>query len=135
VSLDRVAVGIVALAGLYLVVLGLAAIFTPRQAASFLGRFASSARAHYLELSIRLLVGFAFVAGSPRMSFTEGFALFGWVLISTSVALVLVPWQWHRRFAERVVPRALRHVKLIGICSVAVGGLVMAGAIFGVPTY
>jgi len=133
VSLDRVALGIVVLAGLYLVGLGLAAIFSPRQAGSFLGRFASSARAHFLELAIRLLVGSALVAGSSRMAFTEAFAVLGWVLVGTSVALVVLPWRWHRRFAERVVPPALRHVKLIGICSVAMGGLVIASVVAGAP--
>ena len=134
-SLGGVAPGIIALAGLYLLGLGLAAIFRPRRAASFLGGFASSARAHYLELSIRLAVGFAFVEGSSRMPFTEAFALFGWVLIASSVLLLLLPWGWHRSFAERVVPTALRHLTLIGIFSLAAGVLFMASAIDGASAY
>ena len=132
---DRLALGIVSLAGLYLVGFGLAAIARPHGASMFLGEFAGSARAHYLELSIRLLVGLALVAGSPQMPFAGAFALFGWILVATTAALVFVPWQWHRRFAERVLPPALRHLKLIGICSVAMGGLLITGAVVGATTY
>jgi len=135
VTPDRLALGVVVLGGLYLVGFGLAAIARPCKAASFLGSFAGSARAHYLELSIRLAVGLALVAGSPRMPFAGAFALFGWALVATTAALVFVPWQRHRRFAERVLPPALRHLKLIGICSVAMGGLLITGAAVGATSY
>lgn len=131
---DLIALGIVAVAGLYLVGLGVAMIFRPGQVALFLRGFARSAGAHYLELFIRLLVGLALVTASPGVPFGWAFLLFGQVLIATSALLVLVPWRWHRRFAETVVPAALRHSKLIGICSLSAGALVVAGTIAGATT-
>jgi len=53
------------------------------------------------------------------------------VLVVTSAALLLVPWQWHRRFAGRAVPQALRFLPLIGICSLLLGGLVLVAALRG----
>lgn len=53
--------------------------------------------------------------------------LFGWVLITTSIGLALVPWQLHQRFASWSVPRATRYLPLIGAASLAAGvGVIVA---------
>ena len=59
------------------------------------------------------------------MRFPGVFVVLGWVLIVTSVALFAVPWTWHRRFAERSVPQAVRHLKLLGVASLIFGGFIL----------
>ena len=126
-----IAFAVVVLVGLYLVVLATVSLFFPAQANRFLLGFAGSASTHYIELFVRTVVGGAFVLHAPRMLFPYVFAVLGWVLLVTTAGLLLVPWQWHRRFAQQAVPRATRHLKLIGLCSLVFGGLVLVAAIAG----
>lgn len=96
-------------------------IFKPGLASRFLLGFAASAGKHYLELGIRIVVGAALLARAPHLPCSNLFSLFGWVLLATSIGLLLIPWQWHHRFAQKAVPQALRYVKLIGLVSLGLG--------------
>jgi uncharacterized protein YjeT (DUF2065 family) len=129
--LDALALAGVLLAGLYFVGLAAAALAAPARAARFLLGFAGSASAHCTELALRLAVGCAFILRSPRMPFELAFAIFGWVIVATTAALFLVPWQWHRHFAQWAVPHALRHLRLVGLASLVLGGFVLACAGIG----
>jgi hypothetical protein len=120
---------VVLLAGLYFVALAAVALTAPARASVFLLGFASSASTHYAELLVRLLVGAAFVAQSARMPFAAVFYAFGWLLLVTTLGLFLVPWQRHRRFAQRAVPLALRHLPLGAFVSLLMGGFVLWSAI------
>lgn len=122
---------LVVLTGLYLVGLGSASLLAPAQAARFLLGFATSASAHYLELLVRLAVGGAFLHHAPQMRFSSVFVVVGWILLVTTAGLLLVPWRWHHRFAQRAVPRAVGHLGLIGVASLVLGSLVLAAAIAG----
>lgn len=115
-------------AALYLLALGAGAMVRPAIAKRFLGGFARTPRAHFVELAVRVVVGAALVRRAPDMAFSTGIALVGWTLIATSLALALVPWRVHQRFAAWSVPRATQHMNLIGIGSL-VGGLVLAAAL------
>jgi hypothetical protein len=129
--IERVSAAIVLLAALYL--LGLAAIsfIAPDKAARFLNGFASSPRAHFSEMLLRLIVGCAFVMNASRMLYSEAFWLFGWLLIVTTVVLLLLPWRWHHRFAQKVVPPITRHVWLFGIVSLPLGGAILFAVLRG----
>jgi hypothetical protein len=111
----------VAAAGLYLVGLGVVAIVSPDRARRFLARFASSARAHFTELMLRLIVGAALVLSAPLMRFSAIFIVFGWILIGTTIALFAVPWRLHYRFASWSVPMATRYMPLLAVGSLAAG--------------
>jgi uncharacterized protein YjeT (DUF2065 family) len=100
-------------------------------AARFLLAHGSSRSVHYLELSLRLVLGGGFVLGAPNLLFPDAFAVFGWVLLITTAGLLTVPWQWHRRFAQRSVPQALRYLALLGIASLALGSFVLFAAAHG----
>lgn len=126
-----IALGVVALAGLYLLLLGVAAILRPTAASAFLLGFASSAPVHLLELALRMAIGICLLAAAPAMPFANLFWLLGVALVATSVPMALVPWRLHRRFAERAVPLALRYLNLIGVCSAAGGGFILACASIG----
>ena len=125
------AAAVVLLAGLYLCALALAIFVAPSRAARFLQQFASSQRLHYLELCIRLVVGAALLVRASHMPFPGIFDVVGWVLILTTAVLFLVPWRLHRRFAERAVPMAIRHLGPLGFASLVLGGLVLLSVVNG----
>jgi hypothetical protein len=129
--IEFLAFAIVVLAGLYFIALAAVSLLTPARANRFLLGFAGSPSAHYAELLLRFLVGGALVLHAPRMLFSGAFHLFGWVLVVTTASLLLVPWQWHHRFAQRAVPRATRYITLIGVASLAIGGLILVAVIRG----
>ncbi len=119
---------VVILSGGYLVGLGALSIVSPQRVARFLGAFASSAFAHFLEQCIRLVAGAAIVLYAPHMRFPGFFQAFGWVLVITSACLFVIPWRWHHRFAQQVIPQRTRNVRLYGIASAALGALVLFAA-------
>jgi len=121
----------IVLAALYLLALGAASLVAPVRASRFLLGFASSQPIHFLELSLRLLVGAALVLYSPRMFLSGAFTLFGWVLLVTTACLLLVPWRWHHRFAQYAVPLVTRHIVLVGLASLVIGGFILAAVARG----
>ena len=112
---------ILILAGIYFLLLGTACIFAPAIAKRFLLGFAGSAFKHYLEMTLRIVVGIALVIQAPRLPYSTALAMFGWTLIATTAVLIVIPWTWHHRFAEKVLPRVLGSLPLIGIVSLAMG--------------
>jgi uncharacterized protein YjeT (DUF2065 family) len=110
--------------------LGLAVVIAVKRplAERFLHLFATSARAHYTEQVLRLVVGTAIVIFSPSMWYSYPFQVFGWLIVVTTIGLLLVPWQWHHRFAERVIPLAVRHLRIYGVAAFALGVFILYGA-------
>jgi hypothetical protein len=74
---------------------------------------------------MRFLVGGAFVLAAPRVFFPGAFGLFGWILLTTTAGLLLVPWRWHHRFVRGAVPGVLRFLPLVGGSSIILGCLVL----------
>lgn len=109
------------LAGFYFVALAAAAILRPSRAAVFLAGFAQTAPRHYLELFLRAIVGAALVVQASRMPFATAFFTFGWMLVLTTAGLAILPWRWHRAFAERAIPRITRHLITVGCVSLLLG--------------
>lgn len=123
--IDLLASAIVSLAGLYLIALAVVSLVTPARARRFLLGFAGSPAVHYLELALRLVVGWAFVVHAPGTRVPAASSVFGWVLVATTGVLLLVPWQLHRRFAARAVPRALAFLPLLAAASLLSGGAIL----------
>ncbi len=117
---------ILILVGVYFIALGVTSLFAPAKAKAFLLGFAGSPFKHYLELALRLVVGGSILVQAPHLIYPGAFTLFGWILIVTTVCLLLVPWKWHRRFAEKAVPIAVGYLPIIGVASFALG----AGLLF-----
>jgi hypothetical protein len=103
----------------------------PTIAERFLRAFASSARTHYAEQVIRLVVGAALVVLSPAMWQPKMFWLVGWAIVLSSAALMCVPWQWHHRLGKRLLPILLRHLKLYAVGAFAFGALLLFGFFAG----
>jgi len=129
--MSLVAAIIVIAFGLVLVGFAGVAIAKPAVAEGWLMHFASSARAHYTEQVVRVLVGAALVVLSPFMWRSKIFLLLGWVIVVSSAVLLCIPWQWHHRFAQRVLPIVVRHLKLYALGSLAFGMLFLYGVFAG----
>ncbi|HEX4911078.1 MAG TPA: hypothetical protein VFV64_09975 [Permianibacter sp.] len=127
--LEVLALVVVMVAGLYFVVLAAVAVFAPERASRFFMGFANSVSTHYLELLLRLLIGLAFLYNAEKMPLSTVFVVFGWLLVVTTAVLLLVPWQWHRRFAVRAVPKAISKLGLIAASALIAGVGILAAAL------
>lgn len=107
--------------GVFLLTLAASLVFWTERGKAFWLGFASSAFTHFLEISLRIIVGATLVVYSPNMLFPTVFLVFGWMLIGTSAVLALIPWRWHKRFADRSLPPVLKFPKLMAIFSAAIG--------------
>ena len=116
--------------GFALFLIGLTGIVFARPALAerFFLAFASSARAHYLEQALRLLIGASLVVLSPAMWQATMFRVIGWAIVISAVGLMLVPWRWHHRFGQRVLPTLVRHLRLYAVGLLAFGVLLLRGA-------
>ena len=94
----------------------------------FLNLFASSAQTHYIEQVLRLVVGTSLIIFSPLMWYSYVFQIFGWLFVVTTLGLLLVPWQWHHRFAERVIPLVIHHLEIYGVATFVLGAFVLYSA-------
>lgn len=128
---ELLAAAVILLAGVYLVALAGVSFLAPERASHFLLGFAGSALAHYVELLVRLVVGGAFLLYAPHMPFSSAFVAFGWLLVITTAGLFVVPWRRHHHFAQRSVPHAIRHLKLVGSASLAFGAVILAAVFRG----
>ena len=113
--------------GLFLLGLTAVTFSRPAIAERFFTAFASSARAHYTEQAIRLLIGAALVVASPAMWQPTLFRLIGWAIVASSVVLMLAPWRLHHRFGERVRPILIRRIKWFALGLLAFGALLLYG--------
>lgn len=115
-----------------LFLVGLAAmVFTrPAVVERFLLSFASSARAHYVEQASRVLIGASLVVLSPAMWQPGVFRVIGWLIAGTAVALMLLPWRWHRRFGKRVLPMVVRRLRFYAVGLLAFGAFLLYGVFF-----
>jgi len=120
---------IVLLSALFLFALACLSLFIPRLAIWFLGGFASSAKTHYLEMIIRLIVGIAFIINAPTMLYTKVFIIFGWLLVGSTAILILLPWRWHHLFAQKFASPVIRQVWLIGIGSLLLSAFILFAAL------
>ncbi|MBZ0302800.1 MAG: hypothetical protein K8J31_23855 [Anaerolineae bacterium] len=127
-----VAGGIVVAFGLFLIGLTGIVFVKPMVAERFFRSFASSARTHYTEQGIRLLIGAALIVRSPVMWQGDVFRLIGGVIVITSVGLLLIPWRWHHRFGEWAIPLVLRHMQLYAVGLFTFGAFLLTG-LFAAP--
>ena len=50
---------------------------------------------------------------APSMWYPDLFRLFGWLIVVTAVALLLLPWRWHYEFGKWAIPLVIRHMKAL----------------------
>ena len=118
--------------GIFLIGLTVVIFASPALAEHFFMSFASSARAHYVEQVLRLLIGASLVVLSPGMWQSDLFHLIGWLVVISSIGLIVIPWRWHRSFGKRVLPTLVRHMRLYAIGLFAFGAILLYGAFYAV---
>ncbi len=129
---EAITLAVVLLISLYFLVLGATSLIVPDRACGFLLGFVRSAPIHYAELMLRFIAGIALIRHAPHMSASGVFSLLGWMLLVTTICLLVVPWRWHQRFAQQFVPRVTRYIRLIGLTSLIMGSLILVAVASGI---
>jgi hypothetical protein len=111
--------------------ISVATFAAPDRVRRFFEAFASSARTHFAEQAFRLVFGVALVLHAPSMWQPLVFRVVGWTIVVTAVLLCCVPWRWHHRFAQRVMPTVYRHLRLFGVAVAAFAVLLLIGVVAG----
>lgn len=111
--------------GLYLISLLVITILNKTIAVSYFSSFASSARAHYLEQILRLIVGMAMLLFSKSMLYAQFFELFAWIIILSTIVLILIPWTWHNELGKRVIPLTIRNLKFYAVSASIFGVFIL----------
>lgn len=125
--MSAVAAAILVAFGVFLVSLAVVVFAKPAVAERFFMSFASSARSHYTEQVVRLLIGASLIIRSAAMWKPKIFCFLGWAIVLSSLVLIVTPWQWHRRFGEEVRPTIIRHIKLFAVGLLAFALLLIYG--------
>jgi hypothetical protein len=131
VTTSVVAETVVVVFALFLIGLAGVAFARPPIAERFFSSFASSALTHYTEQAFRLLIGASLVVLSPKMWQADLFRITGWLVVVTSLGLLLMPWRWHHRFGQRVMPLVLRHIRLYAAGLIVFALLLLLGVFWG----
>lgn len=122
---------VVVVFGFFLIGLACVAFAKPVVAERFFMSFASSARAHYTEQAFRLLIGASIVVLSPVMWQANLFRIAGWLIVISTLGLLLTPWRWHHRFGQQVLPLLARHLRLYAVGLIVFGVLLLLGVFCG----
>lgn len=113
--------------GLLLIGLGTVMVIKPSMAEGFVAAFASSRKGHLAEMLFRLVFGTSLGLTWMSMWQPQLFRLLAWTIILSSIALLILPWQFHQRFGSRVIPVLVRHMRLYGLGVLAFGVLIGYG--------
>jgi hypothetical protein len=111
--------------GLYLISLLIITILNKKVAVSYFSSFASSARAHYLEQILRLIVGMSMLAFSKSMLYGQFFEIFAWIIILSTIVLILIPWTWHNKLGKWVIPLTIRNLKFYAVSASIFGVFIL----------
>lgn len=130
--LNAVAGAVLVAFGLFLIGVTVVVFARPAAAERFFMAFASSARTHYTEQVVRLLVGASLVVRSAAMWQPKVSWFVGWAIVLSSLVLILTPWQWHHRFGEKVRPMLIRRMKLYAVGLLAFGFFIIFAVFTGV---
>src|SRR5579863_7880284 len=130
--MSAVAGAILVAFGFFLFGLTVVVFAKPAVAERFFMSFASSARTHYTEQIVRLLIGASLIIRSGAMWQPKVFWLVGWAIVLSSLVLIFNPWPWHDRFGEAVRPMLIRHMKLFAVGLLAFGVLLIYSLVYSV---
>ncbi len=120
---------IILVAALFLIGFAFIAFIKPAPAKHFLRQFASSAQAHYSEQLIRIVFGLSLILYAPQMQFMHFHLALGWLIVITSLGLLGVPWRWHKKFADKVIPWVIRLLPVYAIGCLMLGSILIYGVL------
>jgi hypothetical protein len=117
-SLQVIALMVVAAAGLWLVGVAFLMALRPRyclhlfekMSVDLLGR--SNWRLQFTEQGLRVLAGMALIARAPASKLPLVFEVAGWLLVATSLLIIVAPIRWHGAYGtwwvKRLSPLVIR---------------------------
>lgn len=112
--MDVAALIILIAAAIWLIVAGGLMALRPQRALDILSLTASSHRVNLTEQGLRMLGGIALVVGAASSKLPALFEIFGWFIVFSSAALMLIPLRLHAGYAiwwaERLPHWAVRTV-------------------------
>ena len=69
-------------------------------------------RVQFTEQGLRILAGVALIVRAPASKLPEAFGIAGWLLVASSVLILLAPIQWHGKYGallmKRLTPSIIR---------------------------
>lgn len=113
---------ILILFGIFFICVGLLMLFLPKKARAILRKAGSTNFINYAEITIRMIPAVALILFADFSKFPEGFKIFGWFMLATSLVLYFVPRQLHHQFSLKcaAVLKPL-HFQLISPFAVLIG--------------
>lgn len=90
---------IITVFGLFIAGVGVLQAFKPARALSILTQAGSTNLINYGELLIRMIPGGALIIYAPFSRLQDIFFYLGWILVITSVVLILIPRRIHHQYA------------------------------------
>jgi len=131
--MQTAALGIVMAGGAWLVAVALLMAWRPDTCLRLFRRMAdtlktSGRRQTLIEQGLRVLAGAALVVRAPEAKAPLAFAVFGWLLVASSLLILVLPMRWHAAYGdwwlERLTPRTVRWLSPVPVLAGA--GLVYA---------
>lgn len=111
--------------GLYLISLLIITILNKKVEVKYFSSFASSARAHYIEQILRLIVGLSMLLFSRSMLYAHFFEIFAWIIILSTIILILIPWPWHNKLGKWAIPFTIRNLKFYAVSASIFGVFIL----------
>jgi hypothetical protein len=108
---------VVAIAGLWLVGVAFLMAVRPRYALHLLETMSanlerSNWRLQVTEQGLRILVGMALIVRAPASKFPLAFEIAGWLLVASSLLIMIAPIRWHGAYGtwwvKRLTPTVIR---------------------------
>ena len=114
----------------WLVFVAAVAAIAPERAREGLAAMGSTVAVNLAEHAPRALVGAAMVVRAPEAAWPTAFAVAGWFIVASSVAILLVPLRWHNGYARWWAARfpALA-IRLLAIPALALAAALAYGAV------
>lgn len=106
---------LIVISGLWLIVAGIIMFAKPITAKNIIAKAGSTIFINYAELGLRGLWAMAIILYAPLSKFQSFFELFGIMLGITTFILLLIPRNWHARFA--VWSSSKLTIPLLKICA------------------
>ncbi len=92
---------LVVLFGLFINSVGLLMMFVPSKAHAILNKAASSPKIHFAELILRCIPAVALLDQAAYARSPFAFQLLGFVMLTTSLILIILPRKWHYAYAQK----------------------------------
>ena len=123
--MELLAGSITTIFGLYLISLLIITLLNKERAINYFSSFVSSAKAHFFEQVLRLTVGISVLFFSESMLYSKGFEIFGWIVIISTIILILTPWTWHHKFGKWAIPFTIRNLNFYAVSAAIFGMFIL----------